>query len=71
MQQGTQTVKGATGKGSVQQPSAVARSPKSTDPDKQPGQFYFNFTGFPFPLGPYFTRRTVRNEASGLDASGP
>ncbi|PNW73530.1 hypothetical protein CHLRE_13g562750v5 [Chlamydomonas reinhardtii] len=26
------------------------------------GQDYFNFTGFPFPLGPFFTRNTVRRE---------
>ncbi|GIM12716.1 hypothetical protein Vretimale_15892, partial [Volvox reticuliferus] len=25
-------------------------------------QFYFNLTGFPFPLGPFFTRKTVRIE---------
>ncbi|GLC37188.1 hypothetical protein PLESTB_000989400 [Pleodorina starrii] len=25
-------------------------------------QFYFNLTGFPFPLGPFFTRNTVRRE---------
>ncbi|KAG2424024.1 hypothetical protein HXX76_014848 [Chlamydomonas incerta] len=26
------------------------------------GQEYFNVTGFPFPLGPYFTRNTLRRE---------
>lgn len=25
-------------------------------------RFYFNFTGFPFPLGPFFERKTVRTE---------
>lgn len=28
------------------------------------GRFYFNFTGFPFPLGPFFNRRTLRYEVS-------
>ncbi|KAL8471669.1 hypothetical protein ACS0TY_029070 [Phlomoides rotata] len=27
------------------------------------GRFYFNFTGFPFPLGPFLNRRTLRYEA--------
>ncbi|KAG8384646.1 hypothetical protein BUALT_Bualt04G0139500 [Buddleja alternifolia] len=27
------------------------------------GRFYFNFTGFPFPLGPFLNRRTMRYEA--------
>nr|XP_027187364.1 uncharacterized protein LOC101501957 isoform X1 [Cicer arietinum] len=27
------------------------------------GRFYFNFTGFPFPLGPFLNRSTIRNEA--------
>lgn len=58
--QSSRTSKAGTGSEIVQQPT---RS-KSPDPDKQPGQFYFNFTGFPFPLGPFFTRRTVRCEAS-------
>ena len=26
------------------------------------GRFYFNVTGFPFPLGPLFARQTVRTE---------
>ncbi|RZS21075.1 hypothetical protein BHM03_00053666 [Ensete ventricosum] len=28
------------------------------------GRFYFNFTGFPFPLGPFLNRRTIRTEVS-------
>ncbi|KAG6471370.1 hypothetical protein ZIOFF_068811 [Zingiber officinale] len=27
------------------------------------GRFYFNITGFPFPLGPFINRRTIRTEA--------
>ncbi|KAG6777640.1 hypothetical protein POTOM_017466 [Populus tomentosa] len=27
------------------------------------GRFYLNFTGFPFPLGPFLDRRTIRTEA--------
>jgi len=30
------------------------------------GRFYFNFTGFPFPLGPFLNRRTIRTEVSGI-----
>ncbi|KAL3159305.1 hypothetical protein ABBQ32_011259 [Trebouxia sp. C0010 RCD-2024] len=30
--------------------------------DGSGGRFYFNFTGFPFPLGPLFARQTVRCE---------
>lgn len=26
------------------------------------GRFYFNVTGFPFPLGPFLQRRTIRKE---------
>lgn len=26
------------------------------------GRFYLNFTGFPFPLGPFLNRRTIRTE---------
>ena len=29
------------------------------------GRFYFNLTGFPFPLGPLFARQTVRTEVRG------
>lgn len=25
-------------------------------------RFYINFTGFPFPLGPFLNRRTIRTE---------
>ena len=31
---------------------------------KPRGRFYWNITGFPFPLGPLLTRRTVRYEVS-------
>lgn len=27
-------------------------------------RFYFNFTGFPFPLGPFLNRRTIRTEVT-------
>jgi hypothetical protein len=30
------------------------------------GRFYFNFTGFPFPLGPFLNRRTIRTEVTFL-----
>lgn len=28
------------------------------------GRFYFNITGFPFPLGPFLNRRTFRTEVT-------
>jgi hypothetical protein len=34
---------------------------------KKGSRFYFNFTGFPFPLGPFFERRTVRNEVGACE----
>nr|XP_009784414.1 PREDICTED: uncharacterized protein LOC104232827 isoform X3 [Nicotiana sylvestris] len=30
--------------------------------DVSGGRFYLNFTGFPFPLGPFLNRRTIRTE---------
>jgi hypothetical protein len=27
-------------------------------------RFYLNFTGFPFPLGPFLNRRTIRTEVA-------
>ncbi|XP_050227881.1 uncharacterized protein LOC126677355 [Mercurialis annua] len=36
----------------------------TTDSDSSSaGRFYLNFTGFPFPLGPFLNRRTIRTEA--------
>ncbi|KXZ51187.1 hypothetical protein GPECTOR_13g674 [Gonium pectorale] len=39
-------------------------SPAAAPPARRSdaGQFYFNLTGFPFPLGPFFQRKTVRRE---------
>lgn len=34
----------------------------ATRKEKDAGRFYFNITGFPFPLGPFFGRRTIRKE---------
>ncbi|XP_020538872.1 uncharacterized protein LOC105644126 isoform X1 [Jatropha curcas] len=35
----------------------------SNTPTTSTGTFYLNFTGFPFPLGPFLNRRTIRTEA--------
>ncbi|KAK2663347.1 hypothetical protein Ddye_001921 [Dipteronia dyeriana] len=35
----------------------------SSNSDSDSGRFYLNFTGFPFPLGPFLNRRTTRTEA--------
>ncbi|CAN6332439.1 unnamed protein product [Urochloa humidicola] len=39
--------------------SAAAESEAASGSER----FYFNFTGFPFPLGPFLNRRTIRTEA--------
>jgi hypothetical protein len=33
-------------------------------PQSKGSKSYFNFTGFPFPLGPFFERQTLRFEVS-------
>ncbi|PKA65575.1 hypothetical protein AXF42_Ash005909 [Apostasia shenzhenica] len=45
--------------GSRRRDMAVASASASTGGE---GRFYFNFTGFPFPLGPFLNRRTIRTE---------
>ncbi|XP_062231861.1 uncharacterized protein LOC133929206 [Phragmites australis] len=40
--------------------ASSARSEAETSGSER---FYFNFTGFPFPLGPFLNRRTIRTEA--------
>lgn len=40
----------------------VASAAASSD-SRGAGRFYLNFTGFPFPLGPFLNRRTIRTEA--------
>ncbi|CAN0924326.1 hypothetical protein LINGRAHAP2_LOCUS34111 [Linum grandiflorum] len=42
---------------------AAAAAESDTKGSSSDGRFYFNFTGFPFPLGPFLNRRTIRNEA--------
>ncbi|XP_068655173.1 uncharacterized protein [Aristolochia californica] len=42
---------------------ASATDGSSTAVTKTGGRFYLNFTGFPFPLGPFLNRRTIRTEA--------
>lgn len=39
-----------------------ASAANSESSQGRPGRFYFNVTGFPFPLGPFFERRTIRKE---------
>lgn len=40
----------------------VVRGSSKPKNDGAGGRFYFNITGFPFPLGPLFARQTVRSE---------
>lgn len=43
----------------------VASATPSSSSDGNAGErFYFNFTGFPFPLGPFLNRRTIRTEVN-------
>lgn len=43
----------------------VASATPSSSSDANAGErFYFNFTGFPFPLGPFLNRRTIRTEVN-------
>lgn len=46
------------------QTKAGSKSLKTTasSTSENKGRFYFNFTGFPFPLGPVFQRNTLRRE---------
>ncbi|KAF5735574.1 hypothetical protein HS088_TW15G01082 [Tripterygium wilfordii] len=40
----------------------VASTSSTSDRNNGGGRFYFNITGFPFPLGPFLNRRTIRSE---------
>lgn len=42
--------------------SASAGTTTTTTTGGGSGRFYVNFTGFPFPLGPFLNRRTIRTE---------
>ncbi|KAL5987278.1 hypothetical protein ACLOJK_038440 [Asimina triloba] len=43
--------------------SAKTSSNRSITTTNSRGRFYLNFTGFPFPLGPFLNRQTIRTEA--------
>lgn len=42
--------------------SASSAEETSSASSSSSSRFYFNFTGFPFPLGPFLNRRTTRTE---------
>ena len=43
--------------------SSTTKKPSpSSEPKSSPSRFYCNVTGFPFPLGPFFERKTIRTE---------
>ncbi|XP_060188725.1 uncharacterized protein LOC132617683 [Lycium barbarum] len=42
--------------------SATRNSEQSNESSVSGGRFYLNFTGFPFPLGPFLNRQTIRTE---------
>ncbi|KAE9612631.1 hypothetical protein Lal_00005858 [Lupinus albus] len=42
---------------------ASSINPTSVTTNNASSRFYFNFTGFPFPLGPFLNRITIRTEA--------
>lgn len=41
---------------------ASSANSRSRTSSSDGGRFYINFTGFPFPLGPFLNRRTIRTE---------
>lgn len=49
---------------SVSSAITTASAVTSSDSGARSGRFYLNFTGFPFPLGPFLNRRTIRTEVS-------
>jgi len=64
---GTRTVSGKTttsggGTRKTTRGGAASQQVAQQQPDRRGSRFYFNITGFPFPIGPFFERRTVRNE---------
>lgn len=42
--------------------SLATNTATTTTTTNRGGRFYFNFTGFPFPLGPFLNRSTLRTE---------
>ncbi|KAK1305805.1 hypothetical protein QJS10_CPA10g02037 [Acorus calamus] len=50
-------------RGSTSLVVASERSGSSSESKSGSERFYLNFTGFPFPLGPFLNRRTIRTEA--------
>eukprot|EP00775_Hariotina_reticulata_P008698 gene8698-8879_t len=59
------TAKGKTQSGTVRTVRGQQQSTGTAQPEQQKrrgSRFYFNITGFPFPLGPFFERQTVRRE---------
>jgi hypothetical protein len=73
------TVVGKTAKGKTQS-GTVVRTVRGQQQSRGPAQpeqqgkrrgsrFYFNITGFPFPLGPFFERQTVRTEVSSCSST--
>jgi hypothetical protein len=57
----SKTVRGLGGRSttSSKQQQQQQQPPKQR---RRGSRFYFNLTGFPFPLGPFFERNTVRTE---------
>lgn len=54
-----------TGSSSMKQKSGTPKQGRP-DPPSFAEQFYFNVTGFPFPLGPLLRRPTLRTEVISL-----
>eukprot|EP00884_Botryococcus_braunii_P004826 jgi/Botrbrau1/14344/Bobra.0014s0001.1 len=50
-----------TQQGTKGKPAPGRKTQKETKP-APPSRFYFNVTGYPFPLGPFFSRKTIRKE---------
>lgn len=62
---GSKTTRGlnnSTTTSSNRQTAASKQAGTGPSSKRRGSRFYFNFTGFPFPLGPFFERKTVRTE---------
>ena len=60
----SRTVKQRGREGQQSAREAGSRTEQSKPAASDRGRFYWNITGFPFPLGPLLKRRTVRYEVS-------
>lgn len=61
---GGKTTRGSTVSGKQQLKTTKGGTTTAVASKSKGSKAYFNFTGFPFPLGPFFERQTLRFEVS-------